>query len=638
MSGTAPAALASIAEAARLLAWLAFLLAVLSNMSADSAARRATGAGVVAAFTIAAGLAAVDILALGPRPAYIVQLIGAVFALVCLEQVYRNTPAEGRWALKFIAVALLALFGFDLFMLTEALLFGRLNPSFWTARGFANALMVPLLAVAAARNPQWRFDINVSRQVVFHSATLFAAGAFLLVMSLAGYWVRWFGGEWGVAAQTVVVFIAAVAAMVAMLSGKLRARLRVFLAKNFFSYRYDYRAEWLKLTQLLTDSPAAADQGTAAPQDPLEIRALRGLAALVESNGGALWLSGDHGDLVCAGRWNIRGETPTLPADAPLITFLRESQWVINLPEWRTHPDRYAELSLPAVIADSESNWLIVPLMLHEDLLGFALLTRPMAPTIVDWEVRDTLKAAARQVASYLAVRRAVESLVQARQFESFNRMSAFVVHDLKNLVAQLSLLMANAARHRDNPEFQQDMLDTVENVLARMQGLLLQLRAGTRPVEPPGLVSLIDAIEAAIHAKRGLQPRPTLEIDPRLRHAAVLAHRDRLERVIGHLIQNAAEATPDEGSIQVRVVRQDGHARIDVEDTGCGMSDQFIREQLFRPFDSSKEHGMGIGAFESREYVREIGGSLDVESRENTGTLFRIRLPLATAAGGETD
>lgn len=662
-----PATIVSAAEAARLFAWIAFVLSLLRTMGADAgqsasgSAQRAANGGLVAAATIAAGLAGVEIFSIGSRASFIVHLIAAVFALVCLEQVYRNTRPEGRWALKFLAVALLALFGFDLFMYSEALLFSRMSPALWTARGYSNALLVPLLAVAAARNERWKLDISVSRDVVFHSATLFAAGLFLIVMAAAGYWVRWFGGEWGEAAQVLVVFVAVIGALLAMLSGNLRARLRVFLAKNFFSYRYDYRAEWLKLTQLLAGSadaappraagaaaaaagpqsplPAQGSTGTALRtngQEPLEIRALQGLAALVESNGGALWLTGEDGGYVCEARWIFRGETPALRAGEALPAFLRETQWVISLPEWRAHPEQYRGLKLPAEITMHPENWLIVPLMLHDDLLGFAVLTRPLAPAAVNWEVRDALKAAARQVASYLAVRRAVESLVQARQFESFNRMSAFVVHDLKNLVAQLSLLMANAARHRDNPEFQQDMLDTVENVLGRMQGLLMQLRAGTRPVEPPGAVPVVEAIEAAIRAKRGLRPEPRLEVDPELRHAAVLAHRDRLERVIGHLVQNAAEATPNDGTIRVRLAREGELARIEVEDNGKGMSEQFIREQLFKPFRSTKDHGMGIGAFESREYVREIGGALDVESRENGGTIFRIRLPLAlaTAAG----
>lgn len=230
-------------------------------------------------------------------------------------------------------------------------------------------------------------------------------------------------------------------------------------------------------------------------------------------------------------------------------------------------------------------------------------------------------------------MRRAVEELVQARQFESFNRMSAFVVHDLKNLVAQLSLMLGNAAKHRHNPEFQADMLETVENVVGRMQGLLLQLRVGTRPIEQAAPLPLADALRAAVASKSGARVQPELDVDPGLADAEVVAHRDRLERVVGHLVQNAIEATPAGGSVRVSARRDGEHAVVEVADTGRGMSREFVERELFRPFTSTKAHGMGIGAFESREYVREIGGTLSVSSAEGRGTTFTLRLPMQAAA-----
>ena len=270
-----------------------------------------------------------------------------------------------------------------------------------------------------------------------------------------------------------------------------------------------------------------------------------------------------------------------------------------------------------------------MPLELNDELIGIAQLQKPAASIPLDWEVRDVLKAAGRQVAGYLAVSQAVEKLVQARQFDSFNRMSAFVVHDLKNLVAQLSLLLKNAARHRDNPEFQRDMLETVENVLDRMQGLLMQLRVGTKPIEQAAPLMLAEVLAEAIESKRGIALQPALTVAASAVDVLVVAHRDRLERVIGHLVQNAIEATPSSGSVRIEAERDGREVLIKVIDTGAGMSREFIDTQLFKPFSSTKEHGMGIGAFESREYIREIGGSLAVASTEGRGTCFSIRLPV---------
>ncbi|MBN9426430.1 MAG: PEP-CTERM system histidine kinase PrsK [Burkholderiales bacterium] len=659
-----PAAGAAVAwlEALRGLAWIALLLQLLasgrpadrSGTTASDAARLgdAIGAGAAAdthatgtrdaddllrrsrrsGLWLAAGLTVasiiVDLLSSNPQWVFAMRTLLAVYGLVCLEQVYRNTPQARRWALKFLAVALGALFGFDLFVFSDAMLYSRLNESWWIARGFANALLVPLLAIAAARNKQWQLDINVSRHAIFHSTALFGAGAYLVLMAAGGYYIRYFGGAWGEIAQTLLIFAAAVGLAIVLLSGAARARLRVFLSKHFFSYRFDYREEWLRLTRLLTEG----DSHEGEPQD-LPHRVIRALGRPVESPGGALWLRDGDAYRFAAGIRNWREAPFDVPIDAPLATFLKQREWVIELAEWRIHPERYDGLQLPAALTQREEAWLIVPLVLDADLLGFIVLTQPLAPLTVDWEVRDLLKTAARQVASYLGVQRAIEQLVQAQQFESFNRMSAFVVHDLKNLVAQLGLLTRNAQRHRDNPEFQDDMLATVENVMERMQGLLLQLRAGTRPIDQPEPVPVGDTLTQAVAAKRGLKPEATIEIGEDVSRRTVLAHRDRLERVIGHLVQNAAEASGPSGMIRVRARREGALALIEVEDNGKGMSEEFIRSRLFKPFVSTKAHGMGIGTFESREYVKELGGSLDVESREGLGTIFRIRLPLAGAA-----
>jgi len=620
-------ALASVLEAARSLMWIVLLLQLLggahSVSAEDDPLERTRRRALALVAALAAASVAVDFFDAHAPLAFTVKTLMAVTGLVCLEQVYRNTDAAHRWSLKYFAIALAGLFSFDLLLYSDAMLFSHLDPTWWVARGFANALLVPLVAIAAARNPQWKLDIAVSRSVVFHSRALFGAGAYLLLFAAAGYYIRFFGGEWGAIAQTLVIFGAAIGLIVVLMSGTARARLRVFLSKHFFSYRFDYREQWLRLTSALSQK-----DDTARTSD-LPNRALRALADAVESRGGALWLR--EGDaLRCVAGLNYHGPREALPPSAPLVAFLGERDWVVDLDEWRSHRDRYDGLALPAGFDTHQSGWLVVPLLLERELLGLVLLERPLAPLVIDWEVRDLLKAAARQAASYLGVQRAVEQLVQAQQFESFNRMSAFVVHDLKNLVAQLSLMLRNAQRHRDNPEFQADMLSTVENVIERMQGLLLQLRAGARPVDRPAPVLVADALARAVASRRGLQPEPSLEIDGSIAGRSVLAHADRLERVIGHLLQNAADASDASGIIRVRARSEGDEARIEVEDNGKGMSEEFVRTRLFRPFSSTKAHGMGIGTFESREYVRELGGSIEVDSREGSGTTFRIRLPLA--------
>jgi putative PEP-CTERM system histidine kinase len=240
--------------------------------------------------------------------------------------------------------------------------------------------------------------------------------------------------------------------------------------------------------------------------------------------------------------------------------------------------------------------------------------------------VRDLLRTAASQAAGYLAQAQAVEALLEARKFDAFNRMSAFVVHDLKNIVTQLSLMLKNAKRLRDNPEFQQDMLDTVENSLEKMRQLMLQLREGEKP---HGIASGVDLGEIArrlAHAATGKGRHLELQLQAGV---STRGHVERVERVIGHVVQNAFDATPVDGRVCLHLEAQGSQAVVRVEDSGCGMTVDFIQNRLFKPFQTTKSSGMGIGAHESAQYVQELGGKISVESIVNHGTTVTISLPL---------
>ena len=262
------------------------------------------------------------------------------------------------------------------------------------------------------------------------------------------------------------------------------------------------------------------------------------------------------------------------------------------------------------------------------DLVGFVILARPRAPVDVNWEVLDLLKTASRQAASYLVLFRTKEALVESEQFDAFNRMSAFVVHDLKNLIAQLALLLKNAERHRDNPEFQADMLDTIAHVVKRMNHLMLQLGSGTSPIEKPRSVELTTLVQNIVQVKAIHNRLIQFDGSGQIR---ALAHEERVERVIGHIVQNAIEASDaDSGVVFIRVFRRDNYAVLEIRDDGCGMSEDFVRRQLFHPFQTTKRQGMGIGMYESFEYINSVGGSISVESKLGVGTSFSVLLPLA--------
>jgi putative PEP-CTERM system histidine kinase len=239
--------------------------------------------------------------------------------------------------------------------------------------------------------------------------------------------------------------------------------------------------------------------------------------------------------------------------------------------------------------------------------------------------VRDLLKTAARQAASYIAQIESAKALLIARQFESFNRMSAFVVHDLKNVIAQLSLLLANADRHKHKRAFQEDVLETVGHSVDKMKRLLEQLRS-TYTLDAATPIDLHKVLQRTVAARAHLVPAP--EFVPCGEFPRVMGHAARLERVFGHLVQNAIEATPVSGVVNVRLHTAGDDVAVEIQDTGCGMSAHFVATRLFTPFDSTKNSGMGIGVYEAREYIRKLGGRIDVESAEGCGTTFRVTLP----------
>ncbi len=619
---------ATAIDMCRIGAWMAFLLYLSGEWAPDGGGRLANlrsrwvlGTGALLALAI---LLPSDppwqppIRDAGVPTGFIVRVAISVLGLALIEQLYRRTPEDRMWAIKPLIIGLAGMFAFDLFMYAEAVLFRYLDPGMRAARGVTHAFAVFFVAIATARNTAWTIDLHVSRGLVFQSTAVLIAGVCLLIVAAAGYWVRIFGGGWGATLQITFVFAAMMCLAALSLSGRLRSRLRVFINKNLFSYRYDYRKEWLSFTEVL---------GTSESVEKLHERVVQSIANLVESGGGAIWL--ERGNAYCqVSCVNLPAINETEPLSSKFSVFMQRTGWVLQLDEVRSFPERFADLALPSWLTQLENAWLVVPLPNGATTIGFVVLARPLSPVDIDWEVRDLLKTASRQAAGYLAQFRAHEALLEAEKFNAFNRMSAFVVHDLKNLISQLALLLKNAERHRDNPEFQRDMLETIEHVVQRMTHLTQQLHTGSAPASQPRLVELQEVLQRIVTAKHHCAVPVDIESASSLR---AFAHEEQIERVIGHIVQNAIDAT-DKGDqhVKVRIYAERGFAVVEVVDRGIGMSEDFIRDRLFRPFQTTKESGMGVGMNESFHYLNGIGGRIHVESAVGAGSCFRVYLRLA--------
>lgn len=569
--------------------------------------------------------------ALYPRvflPTY--QLLGhvglVIVGLALVEQIYRNTRTDERWRIKLLCFALGTLFVYEFYLYSEAILFLRVKPDLWAARGVVSAMLAPLLAVSATRNPDWSLGIFISRQVVFHSTALLGAGCYLLLMATAGYYIKYYGGEWGAVLQIAFLVGAFLVLALVLFSGQIRARVRTFIAKHFFHHAFDYRQEWQRLVATLSESRGGA----------LGERVILALSQMVESPGGALWVRERSGKFVWrAGLGPTRIDIPELDGADPVIAYMERKDAVVNLKEMLTMPEAYEGLNEPAWIEPYRQAWLLIPLWKTSGGIdGLVLLTDSPTFTVWNLEVMDMLKTTSRLVATYLELEAAARALAEARQFEGFNRLSAFVIHDLKNLIAQLSLVVSNAAKHHDNPEFMRDAIKTVEHAVGRMNALMSQLR-NSGSVAEAATFDLRGALLEAVESRKRQAPEPTCDkVGPPV---PVRANRQRLVSALEHVIHNAQDAAGRQGRVGVRLESDGGGwARVSIEDNGCGMSEDFIANRLFKPFETTKGlTGMGIGAYESREFARALGGDLAVRSQPGKGSVFIFKIPLAERGAG---
>ena len=545
-------------------------------------------------------------------------LLGLVLVgIVLIEQIYRNSSGGERWALKFLCVGLGAMFAYDIYMFADSFMFHRINTLYWDARGVISLILVPLLAISISRDPRFSIDLFVSRHVVFYSSALIAVGVYLLLMSAGGYYIREYGGTWGGLFRVVFVFGALLFLVLILLSAIIRAKVKVFVVKHFFSNKYDYRIEWLRLIGALSDGNESTS---------LQMRAIKCLMDIISARGGCIWLVSDPNRFAPGASLNLKISSElTEPCDSDFSRFLGTKKWVVDitreLPAGFVMPSWLDKLK-------GQGAWLVIPLIDRNLLFGFVVLTGGDGRYELGWEDFDFLKTVGRQITSYLALENTASKLMEAKQFDAYNKLAAFVMHDIKNLVSQLSLVTQNAAMHRNNPLFVRDAMQTVENSVKKMNVLLDKLRQSHNSAESIGEFDVRELMEGVVSECSARLPIPVLRVDGGV--SRMLADRERLSMIMRHLISNSQDATADEGNIFIDVSLSGDLICIAVKDDGCGMSVEFVRDKLFRPFETTKANrGMGIGAYEVREYVHAAGGAVEVESTPGCGTCISIMLPV---------
>ncbi len=569
----------------------------------------------------------------------VIILLMSLSGLYIVSRINERGRRERRANTRLLCLAVI-------FLLLYHVLFGLQYLTLGALLGIDWLLIVALYSVTAvlllksslSRNARWMGEVYVSRDAVMYGvgAALVALAIYCLMLFLRNSDSAWIDGTGRMDYALAYLLLALVCSVVLIgfFSIRVRAHVHVFLSKHLFNYRYDYREEWLRLIHTLSKGGVGAHM--------LE-RVIQSVAQIVGSQGGVLWVNRYGENYEPVARWGKIIEIENIEyAGGDLVRFLEKKQWVIECSEYSREPELYDGLVLPSWLASTEELWLVVPLMQDIRLLGFVVLSPSPIRRGINWEDRDLLKTAGRQAATHIAQLLATQALIEAQEFDAFNRLSAFVVHDLKNVVGQLALITKNAERHRHNPEFIADTFATVESASRRGHRLLAQLRDRSPRAAVPARVALHTLLAEVATERSSAKPVPTLVGDASV---FVMADHQKLKEVFSHIVENAQQATctpsrggkteprgasDDKGYVKVSLLVDGQYALVDVVDSGCGMDTHFIRERLFRPFDSTKgDAGMGIGVYQSREIVRALGGSINVESMPGQGSKFSIRLPI---------
>lgn len=536
--------------------------------------------------------------------------------LVLLEQIYRSATVEMKSSVTPLVLALGSINVFDFVLFAQASMVGSIEFNFWYVRGYLSAIAVPLLLISIRRFREGSVRIFVSRGVVFYSSMLMIAGLYLLLMAVAGYLINYLGGEWGQFVSFGFFILGSIVLAVLLMTEAVRRQVKVFISKNFFANKYEYREEWLELIGKIE---------TASAENYYQMSLAIMMSKVGATGGAILKANGKHkftSQYLCGLDWNSSFEK-----DLVLLEhFTKNKGWIIDINEYSQDP-----LSYPSLFIHTNS-WralginILVPIFIGKAFYGFFILANSNEHKKLNWEDRDLLFAIAKQLGNFISLNEANDKLAESKQFDAFNQMSAFLVHDLKNIQAQLDLITANAIQHRNNPEFVDDVFDTVESATARLAKVLRQLRNKQIAQSASKRVDLGDIIKKVIAQRNVTNPEVVLSATEQ---CLATIDDERFFSVMNHLIQNAQEASAADGQVKVSIMTKQKNIEIIVSDNGCGMSENFIKTRLFKPFDTTKGNaGMGIGVFEARQFFERVAGNLMVESTEGQGTKMIISLP----------
>jgi len=551
-------------------------------------------------------------------------LVSTVLILMNIERTFRSAVGTMRWRIKFLVLGLGVIFGARIYTRSQALLFSDYSPSQLTVESTALLVGCVLIAVAYVRTGFNEIDVYPSRAVLHTSVTVLLTGAYLFVVGILAQVVARFGGTAGFPIAAFVVLLGVATLAILLLSERARQSLQLFISRHFKRPQHDFRQIWARFTGSLAVALDETALGTIA-------------ARMISETFGALsvstWLFDEQGKRL------IRvGST----SDAEQA----RDDFTSSIAGEELNSDELIKLSRPFDLGRAKENWardlmeksngqfrsggspICVPLIGGEHWLGAIVLADRVRGLRYSAEEMDLLKCIGEQVAASLVKLRLTEEIMERKELEVFQTMSAFLIHDLKNAASTLGLMLGNLPTHFDNPAFRQDAFRGIGSAASRINDLINRMNALRHELrlEPAELDLNVVVTEALANLNGTLDTNLVTKFD---QIPKISADPQQLQSVFTNLLLNARDAVGMNGRITVQTARQGEWIALSVSDNGCGMTEQFIKNSLFRPFRSTKKKGLGIGMFQSKTIVEAHHGKIHVESELGVGTTFRVMLPL---------
>ena len=544
---------------------------------------------------------------------YLFILIYAILTMINLEGTLRSSSGSIRWRIKYMIIGVGGIMASVIYYYSYALLYRSIDMSLGSVSASVVILSSFLIMISIFRQTFPKEEISISRGIFYRSFTLLIVGIYLLGLGVIGAGMKYLGENFGRNLSIVIVFGGAIALITVLFSETLRRRVKVFIDKNFYKDKYDYRSQWLQFTQRISYTKSF---------DELLSAILDGVASAIGSKTKSLWLYDGASDAFYQAEPLAITDSITLKGSSSLISYFKEKNWIFN-----ANDKDYKILGENEEFLKITNALLIIPLMNNGNIMGFIVLGKSLSKGIYNYEDYDFLKTLARQATSAIMNAKLAEELAEAREMEAMGRISSFVLHDLKNLVSALSMSIENSFDNINNPEFQKDMLKTLSNTVDKMKGLIKRLsdmpKKAELNLETLNIVPLVkETVKPFLNGKTKVEVECPGQIISRI-------DREEIKKVLINLILNAVEAT-NGGNVNIKISTDDSMACITVGDNGCGISEEYIEKSLFKPFHSTKKKGLGIGLYQCRRIVEAHNGSIKVKSSKGVGTEFMVYLPLS--------